>query len=140
MYDMIAADGKQVAVAAEHHHVQLGIAQLEPGGERNGAAVRAVLGVEVEVPGRARRAADARYHRSFVPIQFALLQRLDERREYNARTAARTPDMRDAALFEIFVEWMIAVALAAAFAGFLGCIRRRNGQLFFHDAASSTIL
>jgi len=37
---VIAADRKQVAIAGIDHHIQLGIRQLQPGGEGNRAAVR----------------------------------------------------------------------------------------------------
>ena len=59
MDQVVAADGEQVAVARIHHHVELGIGQLQSGGERNGAAVRGVERIQVHVAGDAAGAADA---------------------------------------------------------------------------------
>ena len=56
---MIAADGGKIAVAGVHHNVQLGIGQLQAGGEGNGAAVGGVERIELDVAGNAAGAADA---------------------------------------------------------------------------------
>ena len=45
--EVVAADGEQVAVAGVDHHLQLGVGQLQPGGERDGAAVRGVERIQV---------------------------------------------------------------------------------------------
>jgi len=57
--EMIAADGGEIAVAGIDNDVKLGIRQLEAGGERNGAAVRSVERIELDVAGHAAGAADA---------------------------------------------------------------------------------
>jgi hypothetical protein len=72
---MIAADGREIAVAGIDDHVQLGIRQLQSGGERNGAAVRGVERIELHVAGHAPGAADAGNQRQRSQIDF----RIDER-------------------------------------------------------------
>src|ERR1017187_3964843 len=55
---VIAADREQVAIAGVNHHVQLGVRQLQTGGERNGAAVGGVERVLFDVASNASGAAD----------------------------------------------------------------------------------
>ena len=57
--EVVAADGGEVAVAGVDDHVQLGVGQLQAGGEGNGAAVGGVEGVQLHVAGDAAGAADA---------------------------------------------------------------------------------
>jgi hypothetical protein len=45
--EVIAANGREIAIARVHDHVEPGIGQLQPCGERNRAAMRSVKGVEL---------------------------------------------------------------------------------------------
>ena len=56
---MVAADGKAVAIAAEHEHVQVVIAEADAGRERQGPAMDVVAAVGVDEVGEARRTTDA---------------------------------------------------------------------------------
>ena len=56
---MVAADRKEIAVAADHPDVELGIGELDAGRDRRSAAVDRVEAVARDVIGKARRAADA---------------------------------------------------------------------------------
>ena len=97
MNQMIAADGEQVAVAGVDHDVQLGIGQLQPGGERNGAAMRGVKRIQVDVTGDASGAADAGDNRQLAPGR-SWLRSARGRSELTrgADAASRTPDVRNA--------------------------------------------
>ena len=55
---MVAADGGAVAVAREDDDVQFGVRHLDARGEGDRPAVGRVDGVEVQITGRAGRAAD----------------------------------------------------------------------------------
>src|SRR3972149_4937533 len=55
----VPADGEQVAVAAEHGHMQLRVRQLQACRERDGPAVGGVERVHLQVAGDATGAADA---------------------------------------------------------------------------------
>ena len=52
---------RAIAIAGDDPHVELGVGQLETGGDRRRAAVDGVKPVRVHVVGEAARAADARY-------------------------------------------------------------------------------
>ena len=56
---MIASDGREIAVTGVDDYVQLWIRQLEAGGEGNGAAVRGVERIQLDVARHASGAADA---------------------------------------------------------------------------------
>ena len=73
MDEMIAADGEQVAVAAEHDHVELRVGQFHARREGNGPAVGGVIGVELDVACRTPRTPDPRYHHRLVEIEAASL-------------------------------------------------------------------
>ena len=68
MDQMIATDGGQVAIPAEHAHHQLGFGQLDAGGKGDGTPVGGVIGVQVHVTCNASRAADT--GNDNVPVHF----------------------------------------------------------------------
>src|ERR1039458_2202209 len=57
---MIAPDGRKVAVTGIDDDVQLWVCQFEPGGERDGAAVRGMERIQFDVARHAPSTADAR--------------------------------------------------------------------------------
>ena len=79
-----------------HHHVQLGIGQLQAGGERNGAAVRGVERIQVDVAGNASGAADAGDDGQVPGVDLGVDQRAGKGVDAGADAAARTPDVRHA--------------------------------------------
>ena len=93
---VIAADGEQVAVAGVDHDVQLGIRQLQSGGERNRAAVRGMERILVHVSGDAAGAADAGDDGQIFEIDLGIDQRAGEAVDAGADAASRTPDVRHA--------------------------------------------
>ena len=58
MDEMSHADAESVAVAAGHHHVKVGIAELHAGRDRNGASVQAVETVGTDESGKVGGAAN----------------------------------------------------------------------------------
>src|SRR5271166_380931 len=96
MNQVVAADGKQIAITGVHHHVQLGVRQLQTGGERNGAAVRGVKRILIDVSGDAARATDAGYDGEVLGVDLGVNQRVSEGVDAGANTAARTPDVGNA--------------------------------------------
>ena len=54
MIEMVAADGKTVAVAPEEKNMQVGAGQADAGSKRNGAAVNEVRAVTVDEIGKTR--------------------------------------------------------------------------------------
>ena len=96
MNQVVAADGEQVAVARIDHHVQLGIGQLQAGGEGNRAAVRGVERIQVHVAGDASGAANAGHDGNILQVQVGLGQRAGEGVDAGADAASRTPDVRHA--------------------------------------------
>ena len=106
MDEVIAADGEQIAVAAEDHDVQLGIAQLQPGGKGNGPAMGGVKRVELDIPGGPARTADARYHAGFLQIDAAGLHGRQAGGKGGADAASRAPDMGNAIRADQIVQRM----------------------------------
>ena len=94
MNEVIAADREQVAIARVDHHLQLRIRELQPGGERDGAAVRRVERIELRIAGHPPRAADAGDDSYLVQVGLGFDQRPGETVDRGADAAARTPDVR----------------------------------------------
>ena len=69
MDEVVAADGRSVAVAREHHHVEVGPGHLDAGGDRQRPPVDGVHGAEVDVVAGAARAADAAHHDGVLALE-----------------------------------------------------------------------
>ena len=93
---MVAANGEQVAVAGVDHNVEIGIRQLESGGEGKRATVSGVEGIEVHVAGDASGAADAGDNRQVLDVDVGIHQGAREGIHAGADAAAGAPDVRDA--------------------------------------------
>ena len=91
---MVAADGEAVAVAGDHHHVQIGPRQGEPSGVGEGPAVGDVERVGVDVGRKPAGAADAGHHGELVLIYAQLVDSPEQRPEGNAVAAARAEEVR----------------------------------------------
>ena len=94
MDKVVAADGEEVAVTAEDHHIQFGIGELHARGEGNGPAVGGVVGIELDIAGSAARAADPRHHDGLFQIDAASLHGHQTRGKSRADAAPGTPDVR----------------------------------------------
>jgi hypothetical protein len=93
VYKVIPAYRGSIAVAGHDNHVQIGIGELDPSGERYRSPMRRMEGVEVEIARSARSAADARHHAHLVLGQVQPGYCPEQRVEYDAVTAARAPDV-----------------------------------------------
>lgn len=96
MDQVIAADSGQVALTAEHHHRQFRVGQLDAGSHGNGATMRGVDRIKVDVTRDTSGATDTRYHNQLLGVDAAALDRLGKRVHLGADAAAGTPDMRHA--------------------------------------------
>src|SRR5271157_5791457 len=96
MNQVIAADSKQVAVTGVHHHIQLGIGQLQAGGEGQRTAVGGVKRVEIDVSGDASGAADTGDDRQVLDVDLGVDQSASEGVYAGSDTAAGAPDVGDA--------------------------------------------
>ena len=88
---VIAANGKRIAIAAEHEHMQVGAAQRNAAREGQCAAVDEMRAVRLHEIGEAARAADARDGRDLLVPYLALLDELEVKREHGEITAAGAP-------------------------------------------------
>lgn len=102
--EVIAADGRAVAIARDDDDVEVRVGELDARRERNGAAVRRVQGIKVHVARGARRAANARDDDRVVLREALLLDRLDDGLHRDAVAAARAPEMRQMILAEILFK------------------------------------
>ncbi len=93
---MIAADGRKVAVARVDHYIEVGIGKLQSGGKRNRAPVRGVERVKLHVSSHAARAADSGDKRQSLKIDFGFDQRLGKAVDGRPDAASRAPDVRHA--------------------------------------------
>ena len=80
MIEMVAADGKTVAVAPKQKNMQVGPGQADAGSKRNGAAVNEVRAVTVDEIGKTRRTADPGKRDDLFVIELAFLENLVEGR------------------------------------------------------------
>src|SRR5579863_1919576 len=91
---MIATDGRQVAIAGIDDNVQLGVCQLQSSSEWDGAAVRGMERIQLDVARHAARASDARDQSQRFQIDFRFDERARERVDSSTDAASRTPDVR----------------------------------------------
>ena len=108
---MIAADGGKIAVAGIDDDVQLWVCQLQPGGERNGAAVRGMERIQFDVAGHAPGTADARDQGQRLQIDFRFDERAGERVHGGADAASRAPDVRHAIAAQEWLDWVARTSL-----------------------------
>src|SRR3990172_1528725 len=106
--EVVAADGGEVTVAGVDHHLEVRSRELEAGRERNGAAVRGVERVEVQVPGDAPGAADAAHDGDLVEVELRLGERAREAVDGRADATARAPDARQPVEAEVLVDGVLA--------------------------------
>src|ERR1035437_3767049 len=92
MQQMVAADGRRVAVAGNHNHVQLRPNDLDRLGHRQRPAVERVDRLEVHVGAHAARAADAGDQDRVVLIQAEVVHYGRQLRHDQTDAAARAPD------------------------------------------------
>ena len=91
MIEMIAADGKRVAVASEDEHVQIRPAQRNAAGERQRAAVNVMHAVRLNEIREAARTTDAGDGGDFLVPEFALLDQFEVKGEHGEIAAAGAP-------------------------------------------------
>ena len=87
-----------VAVSAARDDLEVGVGQLDPGGERQGPAVERVDSVGVEEVGRLAGAPDARDHRQAARVDVHLGQRHLHGAEDAKVSAAGAPVVVEVAL------------------------------------------
>src|SRR5262249_4764635 len=91
MDQMVAADGKRIAIARYHPHRQIGTGYLEAGRDRRGSAVDRVEAVRVHVVRKAARAADAGDEHEVLARHAELGQELLDLRQDGVVPAAGAP-------------------------------------------------
>ena len=111
MNEVISADGKEIAVAAEYSHRQVGTGQGQSGGKRNGPPVRSVVSVHIQIAGHPACTTDAGNNNRSVKGNTGHLQTIDIGVQDHTQSAARAPYMRDSARFQILVIGMKAMLL-----------------------------
>src|SRR6266699_1379115 len=89
--EMVAADGKPVAVAAEQEDVEVGPGQADATRERDGATVNVMRAVAVDEIGKARRTTDPGEGDDLFVIELPFLEDFVERSQHSEIAAARTP-------------------------------------------------
>jgi len=92
--EVVPADRRRVAVAADHQDVLVRLRHLQAGGERERAAMRRVEGVEVHVAGEARGATDPGHHGDVVTVELQCVDDAQDRLEDDPVGAPRAPDVR----------------------------------------------
>jgi len=112
--EVVAADGGHVAVAREDDDLELRPRELDARGKRDGAAVRRVDGVEVEIARRARRAADARDDDRLVAVESKVLDGLRHVAQDDSVAAAGAPDGGQMLRAHVFVDEVRGVDRLAA--------------------------
>src|SRR6266850_81604 len=80
MIEMVAADGKTVAVAPEEKNMQVGAGQADAGSKGHSAAVNEVRAVTVDEIGKTRRTTDPSEGDDLFVIELAFLENLVEGR------------------------------------------------------------
>src|SRR5208283_2949177 len=105
---MIAADGRKIAIPGIYDHVQLWVCQLQARREGNGAAVRGMERIEFDVTRHASRAADARDQGQRSQVDFRFDEGARKRVHGGADAASRTPDVRDAIAAQELLDWIRA--------------------------------
>ncbi len=93
--EMVAADGKTVAVTAGDQDREIGSRDLETGGERQRAAMHAVKAVAVGVGRNPRRAADTGNHCDIFRRDADFRQGTGDRNQHVIVAATRAPDRLD---------------------------------------------
>src|SRR5437867_4084310 len=86
--EMIAADGKSVAIAAENEHVQIGSRKGNAAREGERTAMDVMSAVGLHEIRKAARAADTGYGRDFLMPHFALFDQLEIKGEHREIAAA----------------------------------------------------
>jgi len=98
---VVPADCGAVAVARDDDDLESRASELDARGKRDGAAMRGMERIEVEVADRAAGTADARHHDNIVLIEAELVDRADERTRHRTVAAAGAPNMRQSVLSEV---------------------------------------
>ena len=89
--EVIAADGKRVAIPAEHEHMQIRAAKRNAAGKRQRAAMNIMRAVGLDEIRKPARAANARDGRDLLVPELALFDQLEIKREHGEIAAARAP-------------------------------------------------
>ncbi len=90
MDKVVAADGGGVAVAHDHNDLELGIGQLDAGGEGEGPTMGGVQGIEIHINGHPPGAADAGDQDNVILKEAAAVNGSDQGPPRTMR--CRTPD------------------------------------------------
>jgi len=90
---VVAADGRGVAVAHDHDDLELGVGQLHAGGESERSAVGGVERIEIHVHAETPGTVDAGDQNDLVLGETRAVNGPDQRAQDNAVPAPRTPDM-----------------------------------------------
>src|SRR5438477_8952834 len=88
---VVAADGQAVAIARHHPYVEIGIRELDTGGNRRRAPMHGVETVRGHIVRKARRTADAAHEHGALTHESYVRARLLHRFENCVVAAARTP-------------------------------------------------
>ncbi len=91
--EVVATDGRQIAIPTEDRNHEPGVGQFQAGGEGDGAAVGGVIGVEIHVAGHAAAAADPGNDDVVVSREAGLQDCLGEAAHHDADATARAPDV-----------------------------------------------
>ena len=89
--EMVAADGKRVAVAAENKHVQIRPRKRNAAGKRQRASVDEMHPVRLHKIREPARTADARDADKIIVLEFALFDELEIQRQHREIAATGTP-------------------------------------------------
>ena len=96
MDEVVAANGKEVAVAGKHDNLQLRVGHFDAGGKGDGPAMGGVEAVELDVARTPGRTTDPRDHGELVVGQAGGLDGAEAGGKDRADAAARAPDVGDA--------------------------------------------
>ena len=91
MVEMVAADGKCVAITAENKHMQVRPGKGNARGERQRTSMNVMHAVRLHEIRKPAGAADARDGRDVLVPHFALLNELEVKREHREIAATGTP-------------------------------------------------
>ena len=107
MNEVVPADRKEIAIPAEHHHIELWISQFHTGGKGDGPAVRRVIGIQPSVTSPAARASDTGHHDRFIQIDAAGLHGHHAGGKRRTDPASRAPDVGNAVCSQHRIQRMI---------------------------------
>jgi len=78
MDEMIPANGKQITVTAENHHIHVRFGQFKSGGKGNGPTMSSVVRIHIQIPGHPSGTTYARNNSTFIDRDFHTVHGLNK--------------------------------------------------------------